>query len=69
MYIDATDTDAYHAEFPFHILDEDRPICHLEALNVVVALRLWAPQLAHQLITPVLRTCYRSVHFSGRQGS
>ena len=45
-----TDTDAYHAEFPFHILVEDRPICHLKALNAVVALRLWAPQLAHKLV-------------------
>ena len=58
MYIDAcstgcggcTDTDAYHTKFPFHIMAEDKPICHLEALNTVVALRLWAPQLVHKLV-------------------
>ena len=33
-----TDSDAYLAEFPASILAEDRPICHLEALNAVVAL-------------------------------
>ena len=42
--------NAYHAEFPEYILAKDRPICHLETLNAVVALLMWAPQLAHQLV-------------------
>ena len=58
MYIDACSTgcrgctyaNAYYAQFPFHILAEDLRICHLEALNAVVARRLWAPQLAHKLV-------------------
>ena len=40
------DSDAYHAMFPPHILQEARLICHLEALNVVVTVKGWEPHLA-----------------------
>ena len=41
---------AYHVEFPQDILDFDLAICHLEALNCLVALRLWAPELKSKLV-------------------
>ena len=33
--------EAYHAEFPDSVLEVQHPICHLEALNTVVAVRRW----------------------------
>ena len=41
---------AYHARFPPHVLSADPAICHLEALNAVVALTLWADRLRGQLV-------------------
>ena len=38
------------SSFLFHILAEHRPNCHLEALNTVIVIRLWEPQLAHKLV-------------------
>ena len=34
--------EAYHTTFPAHVLNDNRPICHLEALSVVVAVKYWA---------------------------
>ena len=45
-----TPTETYHACFPPTILYQEHPICNLEALNVVVTMKLWAPLLAHKLI-------------------
>ena len=42
--------DAYHAEFPHQLLAEQHPVCHLEVLNALGALRRWAPRLKGQLI-------------------
>ena len=36
-------------EFPSHIQQKGMSIFHLEALNAVVAMRVWAPQFANQL--------------------
>ena len=43
-------TEAYHVHFPSTILHKEQPICHLKALNMVVAVKLWAPHLGHKLI-------------------
>jgi hypothetical protein len=40
--------ECYHFQYEQHILNVEHPICHLEALNCVVALRLWAPALANR---------------------
>ena len=37
--------EAYHTEFPGDILRDEHPICHLEAVNAVVALKTWVPQI------------------------
>ena len=59
IYMDACTTGcsmmcqavAYHAISPQHVLKEGIPICELEALNAVVATKLWAPTLAvHRVI-------------------
>ena len=36
---------AYHIEFPTKLIGEEHPICHLETVNAVAALKTWAPQL------------------------
>ena len=45
-----TDRAAYHVQFPPHIIREAHPICHLEALNIVVAIKLWAPKFSNSLL-------------------
>ena len=45
-----TPTEAYHAHFPSTILHNAHPICHLDVLNVVWAVQLWAPHLVHKLV-------------------
>ena len=42
--------EAYHIHFPAHILQQTLSTCHLEALNAKVALKLWAPKLATQVV-------------------
>lgn len=41
----------YHTQFPPHVMARNRPICHLEILNLVIAVKLWAPQWQHSVIT------------------
>ena len=41
--------EAYHTEFPAHILLKKRPICHLEVLNAMVALITWVAKLCGKL--------------------
>ena len=42
---------AYHTTFFTSRVLWDNPfICHLEALNAALAIKLWAPQFVHQLI-------------------
>ena len=36
--------------FPPHVLTQNLSICHLEALNALVAIKLWAPQFRGRLI-------------------
>ena len=41
----------YHTTFPSRVLWDNPLICHLEALNATLAIKLWAPQFVHhQLI-------------------
>jgi hypothetical protein len=40
-----TSTAAYHAQYPDTLLDSQWSICHLEALNCLVALRMWTKEL------------------------
>jgi hypothetical protein len=40
-----TSTAAYHAQYPHRMLDSKWSICHLEALNCLVALRMWTKEL------------------------
>ena len=37
--------DAYNTEFSIAIVQENHPICKLEAVNIVVALKCWTSQL------------------------
>ena len=41
---------AYHTQFAPHVVREGHPICHLEALNAVVAITLWAPSFSKSLV-------------------
>lgn len=41
----------YHTTFPDSILRQRRPICHLEMLNIVVAVKTWALQWQHKIVT------------------
>lgn len=36
--------EAYHNKFHQHIIKPHHPICHLEALNAVVTVKMWAQQ-------------------------
>ena len=45
-----SNAEAYCMEFPLHILQQDLSIWHLEALNAVVAVKVWAPKFAKHLI-------------------
>ena len=38
------------AVFPQQVLGEGRPICNLEAFNVAVAVKTWAPILASRKV-------------------
>lgn len=40
----------YHATFPTFVLEQNRPICHLEMLNIVVAAKVWAPKWRNKTI-------------------
>ena len=56
IYIDACTTgcgaicqaEAYHSEFSAAIQQENHPICKLEAINAMVALKCWTLQLTAQ---------------------
>ena len=56
VYVDACTTgcgaicqaEAYHSEFQASILQANHPICELEAINAMVALKCWTPQLTAQ---------------------
>ena len=58
IYVDSCSTgcgglcgkEAYHARFLAGILAQQLSICHLEAINCVVALRQWATQLKDCLV-------------------
>ena len=58
LYIDAcmsgcrarTAGRAYYAPFPARVLRANHNICHSKALNATLAIKLWAPQFAHQLL-------------------
>ena len=43
-------SEAYHAKFPQHVINQSHPICHLEVLNVVVAITLYAQKYKGQLL-------------------
>ena len=45
-----TSDQAYHRVFPPQILHQNLPICHLEALNAVVALKVWAHMFSGHLV-------------------
>jgi hypothetical protein len=45
------DKQAYAMQYPAAIIDEQHPICHLEALNCMLALKLWGPQLAGKKVS------------------
>ena len=45
-----SEKEAYHLHFPAHMLQQQLSICHLEVLNAMVVVKLWAPKLASQLV-------------------
>jgi hypothetical protein len=42
------DTHYYHTAFPSDTLQANHPICHLELLNILLALRLWGKMWHHK---------------------
>jgi hypothetical protein len=42
---------AYHTVYPEELRRQEHPICHLEALNCVAALKQWGPQLTGKAVT------------------
>ena len=42
--------EVYHTIFPQGILNLEHPICEMEALNVAVAIKLWAPTLVSRRV-------------------
>ena len=42
--------EAYHIEFPQHIISQSHPICHLNAVNAVVAIATWAQKYNGKLL-------------------
>ena len=45
-----THTEVYHVQFPPHIVQQRLSICHLEAINAMVAVQIWAPIFTKQLV-------------------
>ena len=43
--------EAYHTVFLQHVLEEERPICKIEALNATMAVKLWAPNLVGKRVS------------------
>ena len=43
-------TQAYHVQFPSYRLMADHPICYLEAINAIAAIKMWARHLKNQLV-------------------
>ena len=43
-----TGTQAYHVQFPSHLLTADHPICHLA--NAVAAIKTWVTAFQHNLV-------------------
>ena len=60
---------AYHMEFPAHILLDNHPICHLEALNAVAALTAWAPSFRGKLIHLFCDNATAAMVFQAGKGS
>ena len=58
LYVDActtscgavTTTHTYYVAFPTHILQQHLSICHWEALITMIAVKVWAPMFAKQLV-------------------
>ena len=61
-------SQAYHMEFPPHIQQQDLSICHLEALNAIVTMKVWASQFANQLIHFMSDNFTAVVIFQARKG-
>ena len=72
LYVDVCTTgcdaicqdEAYHTQFPQHILRQNLSFCHLEALNAVVAIKSWAQKHTGKLHL----FCDRSGHVPSRKG-
>ena len=45
-----SEKEAYYIHCPAHIRQQQLSICHLEMLKAMVAVTLWAPKLAFQLV-------------------
>ena len=43
-------TRAYHVQFPSYCLMADHPICYLEAINAISAIKMWAMHFKTQLV-------------------
>ena len=59
---------AYHTRFSAHIIEDHHPICHLEVVNVVVAVWHWAPQYRGQLIHLFSDSATAVAMFKARKG-
>ena len=63
-----TDIEAYYLEFPPHFMQQRLSILHLEALNAMVALNVWALLKGHQAASiPLLGWLYSSFHLPSRE--
>ncbi len=59
----------HHTEYPGFITDSPLSICHLEALNCVVSLKLWAPKMSGttvQLLCDSMVTVHTLINAKGR---
>ena len=59
----------HHTTFPPFIIDMDLSICHMEALNCVVSLKLWADRMANstvKLLCDSMVTVNMLLHAKGR---
>ena len=50
LAVELTNTEVYHLELPPHIVQQRLSICHNEALNALVAAKVWAPIFTKQLV-------------------
>ena len=60
--------EAYHTQFPLSIQERHHPICNIEVLSVVVAIRWWTMELEGSRLTLNNDNAMEEVTFQVRKG-